>query len=388
MSRLWLAVVGLWVGGCQIAEFERVTPMTVAQTPQKAIVANRQLKPNVMLVLDTSGSMLLPVDATSPQCAPGCGTASAPCAAGCATRSSAVKTSIDAFLATSVANARVGLTTFPADSLCSAPTSQRIELPPPSRDDVSQASLLEARAQEARAVVQAVQPMGGTPTAATLRFVGELPGLQDASDYRDDYALLLTDGLPNCNDAHPAQLCGGSPTPAQEQACACTVSSCASSLCSRGCLDADATLETVRALRAKNIRTIVLGFGAEVVTGDAPRVLAELAHAGGMERICGTTVCDVPFYRAGTADELADALRKVLFDIHLTPCEYWLEARPSSPELLSVLVDGADVQPGPDTWNYDFAGSKVFFTGPLCAQLEASTTRTPVSLEFRIVEVL
>ena len=388
MSRLWLTVVALVLGGCQVAEFQRVTPMTVAQTPQKTIVANRQLKPNVMLVLDTSGSMLLPVDATAPSCAPGCGTASAPCAAGCATRIFEVKTSIDGFLASSVANARVGLTTFPADSLCSAPTSQRIELPPPSRDDASQAALLEARAQEARALVQAVQPMGGTPTAATLRFVGELPGLQDASDFRDDFALLLTDGLPNCNDAHPAQLCGGSPTPAQEQACACTVSSCASSLCSRGCLDADATLEAVRALRAKNIRTIVLGFGAEVVTGDAPRVLAELAHAGGMERTCGAVPCDVPFYRAGNATELAEALQRVLIAIDSDPCQYWLAARPSSPETLSVLVDGVDVRPGADTWNYDVAGNKVFFTGPLCAQLEASTTLMPVSLEFRIVEVL
>ena len=379
----------VWVlSACQPVEFERVTPMTVAQTQQKTIVASRPLKPNVMLLLDTSGSMLLPIDASSPSCAPGCGSAGLPCAAGCATRISEVRASIDGFLQTSVTTARVGLTTFPADSSCSPPTSARVELPPQSPDDVSQEALLAARAQEARAVVQAVQPMGGTPTAAALRFVGGLPGLTDDRDFRDDYVVLLTDGLPNCNDAHPAQVCGGTPTAAQEAACACTVSSCTGSLCSKGCLDGDATLESVKALRTRGIRTIVVGFGADVVTGDAPRVLTDLAHAGGMERICGAVPCDVPFFAAGNATELAQALQKVVEIIDPDPCEYMLSAAPTSGGTLAVLVDGADVQPGPETWRFESTSNRVFFTGPICSRLAASTSRSPVSLEFRIVEVL
>jgi hypothetical protein len=376
------------LSACQPVEFERVTPTTIGQTRDTTIVANRPLKPNVMLLMDTSGSMLLPIDPGSPACTPGCGSAGAPCAAGCATRISEVKTSIEGFLQTSVTTARVGLTTFPADSSCSPPTSERVELPPQSPDDVSQEALLASRAQQARAAVQAVQPMGGTPTAAALRFVGGLPGLTNDQDLRDDYVVLLTDGLPNCNDAHPAQLCGGSPTAAQEAACACTVSSCSGALCSRGCLDGDATLAAVKALKARGIRTIVVGFGADVVTGDAPRVLTELANAGGMARLCDLAPCDVPFFAAGNATELADALRRVLVTIDPDPCEYRLSAAPTSMGTLAVLVDGADVQPGPDTWRFEPVSNRVLFTGPICSRLAASTPLSPVSLEFRIVEVL
>lgn len=370
MTRLSLGVVVGVLAACQPVEFRRVEPFAVAQTTRGTVVAHRALQPNVMLLLDTSGSMLLPLDPTAAECAPGCGSAGAPCAAGCATRSSAVKASLDVFLERSVTQARVGLTTFPADTACAPPSSPRLELPPPATVDDQR--LLEARALTAREMVQAVQPTGGTPTAAALRFLGEMAALQDPADGREDFVVLLTDGLPNCNDAHPANTCGGT------GACTCTVASCTGSLCSRGCLDDVDAVEAVRALWARGIRTVVVGFGAEAVTGDAPRVLGELAEAGGAG----------PVYSATNATELAEALEAVAVFIDQPPCEYLLDAAPSSPELISVAVDGVDVPPGAETWRYQAEDNRVIFSGALCSRLDASTPLAPVNLEFRVLEVL
>lgn len=383
--RLALLAVVLF-GGCQVQEFQRVSPIAVVQMREGTLVAHRVLKPNLMLLLDTSGSMLLPVNPAAPQCPANCGTGSAPCPAACATRIAEVKATLDAFLTTSVTSARVGLTTFPTDAVCGAPSSVRVELPSPSFDDDAQAPELEARAQQARAVVQAVSPMGGTPTAEALRFVGALPSLQDENDLRNDFVVLVTDGLPNCNDGHPANLCqpdaalcgaGAAVCAAQREACACTVSSCEGSLCAKGCLDDEGTLAAVEALRQRGIRTVVVGFGADVVSGEASRVLGALANAGGFSQ---------PFSAANGA-ELSAAFQHIVRDLD-TPCAYVLGAIPTPSNALAVLVDGVDVQPGDDTWSYDAQGNKVVFTGPLCARLEASTPATPVALEFRVAKRL
>jgi hypothetical protein len=217
--------------------------------------------------------------------------------------------------------------------------------------------------------------------------VGDLPGLQDVNDQRDDVVVLVTDGLPNCNDGHPANLCqvnttlcGASATicPAQQQACGCTTSSCAGSLCAKGCLDDEGTLSAVQALRLRGIRTVVVGFGADTAGGDAARVLGELATAGGF----------VHPYAAANGTELTSVLQGIVRDLEPAPCEFKLESVPVPANALAVLVDNVDVQPGADTWNYDATQNKVLFTGGLCARLTASTTATPIALEFRVVQRL
>ena len=53
---------------------------------------------------------------------------------------------------------------------------------------------------------------GGTPTAASLRFIREnVPALKDTSGGRSNFVLLLTDGLPNCNEQHPPYTSEGDP---------------------------------------------------------------------------------------------------------------------------------------------------------------------------------
>ncbi len=65
-------VVGIFGGalasGCQTYDFEPVEPFALAQTTIAEVVRAKSLKPNMMLLLDTSGSMTLPSDSTDPDC--------------------------------------------------------------------------------------------------------------------------------------------------------------------------------------------------------------------------------------------------------------------------------------------------------------------------------
>ena len=50
--------------GCQTYDFEPVSPVSLGQTTTSVSISAKQLKPNLMLVLDRSGSMRLPFDPT------------------------------------------------------------------------------------------------------------------------------------------------------------------------------------------------------------------------------------------------------------------------------------------------------------------------------------
>ena len=54
--------------GCQTYDFEPVTPVSLGQTTTSVSISAKQLKPNLMLVLDRSGSMRLPFDPTQAAC--------------------------------------------------------------------------------------------------------------------------------------------------------------------------------------------------------------------------------------------------------------------------------------------------------------------------------
>ena len=411
---------------CQTYDFERVVPLFVAQTTDKTIVASKRLKPNVMLLVDNSGSMLLPVNPADPDCMVTnlqgarvlCGSASAACpVATCPTRSSELQSAMGAFLMNSGTIARLGLTVFPIPGTvangvlgCDPSTNITVELPLPTSDDANTEPALNATAQAVNTEVQRLKPQGGTPTAASLEFLGTYAGLTESSadrdDFRDDLVLLLTDGLPNCNGTNANNLCtGGSAT-----ACDCTTGQggCSGTdpmrgLCSKGCLDRDFTVQKVKELRQKGIKTIVVGFGAELSAGSGPAVLDAMAREGGFPRACPdatdaecggapgscnatTKQCATSFFQAANGTELGAALRKISQGFVVTPCEYLLKAKPSDERYLTVLIDEVSTVASPTTFSYDFNANKVTFLGPLCERLKASTPQHPVSVEFRIVE--
>ncbi len=414
-----VALLALMVAAsaCQTYDFERVIPLAVAQTTDKTKVASKRLKPNVMLLVDNSGSMLLPTKKDLPACLPpqapvNCGnSASNQCPASCPTRVSELKSAMSTFLQGSGTIARLGVSVFPTGNLCQPASNIDVQLPPPTSTDTGAESDLTTAANQINARIQALTPQGGTPTGSSLEFLGTYGGLNDAADFRDDFVLLLTDGLPNCNDTNPTALCacGAACSVAQINACSCTTASsgsssgCASALCAKGCLDQDGAVQKVKDLKQKGVRTIVVGFGADLGAGTiGPVVLNAMASEGGFAReclngtdaecgtgnTCDTTTkrCSSAFFQASNGAELAAALAKISEAFKGDPCVFTLSSSPSDPRYLSVVIDNQSLAAGPTTYSYDFSTNKVTFVGALCDRLKTSTPQNPVNVEFRIVE--
>ncbi len=410
MMRAFFVTPIVVLAACQTYDFERVDPLAIQQTTQSEPIGGRQLKPNLMLLLDKSGSMSTPISASAPGCPAGCGSGS-PCPAGCPTRISELRSSMAAFLPSAGTIARMGLGLFPIDKVCGVPTDLSVPLPPPSgADDKASDDANVAQVAAINSAIQAAMPNGGTPTNLSLRFVGRSEGLLQ-NDNRQDFVLLLTDGVPNCNDMNVNNCCADDRNCAAPNPCACTTAtgSCVSGLCALGCLDRQGVVEAVQELRSKSIKTIVIGFGiGEVLSADqkgAPDILNAMAEAGGFPRQCAndaacgmgdkctiaagqmTGVCNQKYFRATNGSELNAALKAISDGINNTSiCERPLETQPQSEKYLAVIVDGVNQTPGPETWAY--TGGKVVFQGASCEKLKAATINAPIKVEIRIVKVL
>ena len=373
------------VAACQTYDFEPVEPLALAKTSQVKKVVARKSKPNLMLLVDKSGSMMeeTPTRISELQRA-------------------MVGTSADGFL-TNPATAtvgRMGLAVFPnatASNACAAGKMIYDIVNAPTDDEAA----LSTASQQIAGFIQGMsqnapnpdqQVNGGTPTAATLALLGTLPSLN--TEDRDDFIVLLTDGLPNCNPALDRTTC----------TCVDGTAQCSDN---RNCLDQSAAVSQISTLAARGIRTIVVGFGSSTAGSLAAPPLNAMAEAGGMPRkclkvdgsrdaaLCGsescdaaTNVCSTRFYKAKNATELAQALQQITVLVGAgNPCEYALDAVPSRKELLQVSVDGAVVSAGADTFDYD-GGSKVKFQGALCTKLLGATPNNPVNVEFGIIQSL
>jgi hypothetical protein len=382
MSRVFLAAAAVALSSCVTYDFEPVHPIAVAQTTKSQTVAALGARPNVMLLLDKSGSMNLPIDPN--------------CTSNCRTRIDELRGAMGPFLLQNGAVARFGLTTFPQGAgaeQCSPPGAVRVDIA--QSNDVDQE--LAAHAASIDAIVQGLGSTetvgGGTPTAASLGVVGQLPSLADPQ--RSNVVVLLTDGLPNCNAQNPVTVgAGGS--------CKCTqVASFDPAACVaagvQGCLDESAPVQAVRALASQQIQTAVIGFGADT-NGSA--LLDQMAFEGGLSRSCAADadcgasgpcnagLCRTRYYQANDGAALAQVLRDIVSRI-LRPCEYQLGFTPDPDARLAVLIDGQAVAEDPaNTWRYDAASSTVFLTGGLCARAEASSINNPMQIEIRVLEVI
>jgi hypothetical protein len=367
---------------CQTYDFQPVTPTTLAQTSKGVSVAFQAARPNMMLVVDRSGSM------DSQICAQ----------PSCPTRLESVKSAMGAFLSAHPTLARFGVVPFsqptPANecavaSLADIPT---VGVDIPSGDTDAD---LQAAAAAVSAKIQSLTADGTTPTAAALTPLTNYAPLLTS---RPDFVLLLTDGLPNCNASNPN-------TCANPTACQCTRLSCAGQYCSTGCLDEGGAVAAIAALKQAGISTIVVGFGAEVAgaSGIAFTVLNAMADAGGFGRPCtGDNDCpsgdacnttskqcvNTHFYQAQDGDQLGNALTAISGNIHGDPCTILLDVAPPAPDLLSVVVNGKPVLPDdPNTWRLE-PGPQVHFLGSLCTSLQNATPQNPVQLDLRVIQML
>jgi hypothetical protein len=423
---LMTLVVGVCIsaiaGGCQTdprpddpgpqdAGPQDAGPQDPPQTTVEEPITLLDRKPNVMLLVDRSGSMTSPVNESDPDCMVrwegesvicGFSDATACNTAVCPTRWSELQAAVPGFLAESGAEARFGLTTFPDTrgetgvvAACRPATASSVLADLPRAED--DASLL-AHANQVNEALQGIpnsgegRPAGGSPASMSLRFVRDLPGLQ-ARD-RQQFVVLVTDGLPNCNEQNAHH--GG-----EAALCRCTSVFCTGELERRGCLDQEASVEAVRELAARNVQTLVVGFGAEVARGDGPAVLEAMAQAGGFHRTCegGQTSCgpgnpcDPLTRRCQRASFQADnqaGLSNVLGEIHRRllqqdPCLLRVlpSQLPSDPALVVAYVDGQRTVAGGDTWTLVDGG--VRFLGATCGRILAAPPGSPVRLELRAI---
>jgi hypothetical protein len=385
LSALAVGITAGLFAGCQTYDFEPVDPLALGQTTVLRKVEARGLKPNLMLLVDTSGSMGLPVDCDA-----------APCPA----RWTELQGAMNTFLTQNGTVARLGLTTYPQTTVgfpiaaaCTASSQVQKDLPAPSVEETE--AQLQSRADEINATLQGIsgvtsdpdpKVVGGTPTSVSLAFVGNQPTLQGTD--REDLVLLLTDGLPNCNPTNPAS---GITNAA---ACRCTLGegNCNTTDTERlGCLDKDVSVQQVAALAAKGIRTIVIGFGAETAAGAGPETLNAMAEAGGFARACPAGDASCPrFYPAKNQAELATALADISAKVGtVDPCIVALtpEQLPSDSQLLVVKLtaDGVTRTATLDT-DYVLTATGVEMVGATCERIKQSTPLDPVTLEVFAVQ--
>ena len=261
-------------------------------------------------------------------------------------------------------NASFGVTVFPAPggSVCST----GVEVMPLQRGDA-----LGQAASAFRAATN-LTPSGGTPTAATFAaLTSQLTSLGGVT-----FAILATDGGPNCDSALPpcdtdqctsnidgttAQCYPGSP-------------SCCGTGNSLGCLDGDATNAAIGNLHAMGIPTYVLG-----IPGSAPYgpILDALAVAGGTAR-----ATEPYYYRVDTSDTAAlkTAFEAVAADA-MKSCTIHLKRPPADPDKVNVSVSGTVVpSAGGDGWGLQ--GSTVTLAGTACGLIQGAAAQPKV----RIIE--
>jgi hypothetical protein len=399
--------------GCQTYDFEPVPPVSLGSTTTTVSITPTALKPNLMLVLDRSGSMALPFDPTPPACG-NCGQNGQPACnpATCPSRWDTVESTMSTFLSTNATVARMGVAFYPqltgatindptsgnASNFCSVTTT--VDVPIVDSDDDAQ---LQSSAQAVDFAIRKVgstsSPLaggvgGGTPTGDSLVVISQRAGFGSLAS-RQSYLLLMTDGLPNCN---PNSGLDANVNPA---ACDCTdgpTSSACTFYPTLDCNDFNEVAHKVSNIRATGVKTIVIGYG-DVFGPSAQNSLQQIALAGDFQRRCQADgsecnpsdtacfqesnphVCAEQFFRVTSQAQLAAALAAVTSAIPQTdPCLVKLTPAPPDASFLSVVVTEQGVTttyPYPSAiWTFatlPTGEATLTFNDPLCTKMRTAS---------------
>jgi len=412
--------------GCQTYDFQPVAPVSLGQTTTSVTITAKQLKPNLMLVLDRSGSMRLPFDPTQAACGT-CGQTGQPNCdpTACPSRWDVLTSTASSFLSQHGTVARMGVSFFPSLSdatitdpgsnntsgFCTATSSIDVGLPG-ADDDATLQNSANAVDFAIRRVGATASPLaggigGGTPTGDSLKYVAANAGFGSTLQ-RQSFLLLMTDGLPNCDAA------SGLNANVNPAACDCTDGP-TSAVCTYypvlDCNDFNATALKVSDIRTSGVKTIVIGYG-DVFGASAQNSLQRIALAGDFQRRCAAgggecnpsdtacfqssnpNLCAEQFFRATSKDQLSAALAAISSAIlQGNPCLVELQPAPVDPTFLTVLVTEqgtttAYPYPSP-VWTFTAlpdGNATLTFNDPLCSKMKSLTE--DITYEIRSVNKL
>ncbi len=218
---------------------------------------------------------------------------------------------------------------------------------------------------KAMAAATDVEPIGGTPTAATLEVLAPtlaaLPG--------KTAVVLATDGAPNCSakTSCTASECvyniegesvGGKKCTSDYNCCDPALVSGPGPLM---CVDGVETTLSVQHLRELGIRTFVVGIPGSAQYG---LLLDQLATIGGSAR-----VGEPKYYRIDDMESLSATLREIGTQVLVT-CDFVLDQAPPEPSLVNVYFDQeAIAYDAEDGWTWTGAQT-LSVHGEACDRLE------------------
>jgi hypothetical protein len=262
-------------------------------------IALNQTPPVVMLVVDDSGSMK--------ELVPGTTTA----------KWDVLKEAVSALLTKYDGKVDWGLSIFPKPNSGNSCTPGVVEIP--------------AAAGNTQNILGKLAPLtvanigGNTPTETTLLEIEKNGGLKTPG--RNNYVLLMTDGLPTCNQ------------------------------------DGRVT-SVVTALANAAIRTFVVGLGDG--TQSDPDQLNDWATAGKTARAMAAT----KYYQSNNIMELQASFENILTGI--ASCTYQLTSKPTDANLIVPYLDGTAVSADPvNGFTYDAASNSITFKGTSCDKVKA-----------------
>jgi hypothetical protein len=177
---------------------------------------------------------------------------------------------------------------------------------------------------------------GRTPTASTLAAAASY--FANVGSNQAKFVLLATDGVPNCRAG------AGDPDASD---------------------DAN-TLAAVRSLRARGVRTFVLGIGQGTQDYD-PGLLNRLADAGGTARNGSTK-----FYEVGNQAALGSALESAISTA--SNCIFPLKSAVTSDSEIGVSIGANPVTRDPshvNGWDFDPSSNTISFYGNACSTLSS-----------------
>lgn len=265
--------------------------------------------PDLLILLDRSGSMILPPNFPSPG----------------DSKWVVMRNALTDVTAALDTNINFGLAVFPTDNDCGVSSTPAVPIGPDKGAEI--ASWMGSHS-----------PDGNTPSQyglqAALDIYGSIP-VNDAGRY----VLFATDGIPNCGGDPPNVDIGS---------------------------EAE-TLAGVQALAAAGIPTYVLGFGS--ILGLDSGSLNDCADAGGVPNPVGPD----SFYHADNAAELEDVLMEIAGGIIIPSCSFELAEPPPDPDDVTVTFDGVPVPRSPghnDGWDYWPDANTITFFGSYCEDIQ------------------